>query len=154
MRLSPYLRPELVRADLSAADNLQAIERLVDVLVAAEPELDRQCLLDALLDREQQVSTGLESGVAVPHATVEGVHQTVLVIGRLAQPVDFGTLDGSPVRFIFMMLSPPGAIASHIRLLARIARLCSLPEFIEAMERAAGDAGLLEAIRQEDARHV
>ena len=154
MRLSPHLHPELVVADLSATTNVEAIEALVDLSLEVLPGLDREVMLGALLDREQQVSTGLESGVAVPHATIEGVTETTLVVARLAQPIDFGTLDGSPVRIVFMMLSPPGAIATHIRLLARLARLCSSDAFLDAILTAPDAKALLEVVEQEDARHV
>lgn len=154
MRLSPYLKPELVVADLAATTNVEAIEALVDRTLEVLPQLDRATLRGALLDREQQVSTGLESGVAVPHATVAGLAETTLAAVRLAQPVDFGTLDGSPVRIVFMMLSPPDAIATHIRLLARLARLCSSDAFLTAILEAPDAQALLEVILQEDARHV
>lgn len=154
MRLSPFLHPELVVADLPVATNVEAIEALVDMVVETTPELDRAVLLGALLDREQQVSTGLESGVAVPHATVDGVGETLLVVARLARPVDFGTLDGSPVRTVFMMLSPPDAIAIHIRLLARLARLCSSGAFLDAILAAPDASALLQVVQQEDDRHV
>lgn len=154
MRLSPYLQPELVVADLPATSNVEAIEGLVKLTLQVLPQLDRAALLGALLDREQQVSTGLESGVAVPHATLDGLAETTLAVARLAQPVDFGTLDGSPVRIVFMMLSPPDGIATHIRLLARLARLCSNDAFLTAILEAPDARALLEVIQQEDARHV
>ena len=154
MRLSSFLHPELVVAGLKAVDNVDAVERLIDRLLTVQPGLDRRVLVGALLDREQQVSTGLESGVAVPHATVEGLEQTLLMVAQLEDGIDFGTLDGSPVRIVFMMLSPPGGIATHIRLLARIARLCSDEGFREALLSAGDSASLMEAIQREDARHV
>lgn len=154
MRLSLYLQPELVVADLSASTNIEVVEGLVERVLQVLPQLDRAALLGALLDREQQVSTGLESGVAVPHATLEGLAKTTLAVARLARPVDFGTLDGSPVRIVFMMLSPPDAIATHIRLLARLARLCSSDAFLTAILEAPDAQALLEVILQEDARHV
>ncbi len=154
MRLSPYLRPELVVVDLEAADSREAIGNLVDTLVGVHPDLDRQLLLDSLLEREKDVGTGLESGVAVPHATVAGVERTILMVARLLEPVDFSTRDDSPVRILFLMISHPDAIATHIRLLARIARLCSNDDFLQAM-LAARDAGdLLAVVQREDARHV
>lgn len=154
MRLSPYLQPRLVVVDLKAVSNVEVIERMIDLVVEHVPGLDRTGLVGALLDREQQVSTGLAGGVAVPHATVEGLDRTLLAIGRTARPVDFGSLDGSPVRFVFLMLSPPGGIATHIRLLARIARLCSHPGFLDAMGQARDSADLLSVVRLEDERHV
>jgi PTS system nitrogen regulatory IIA component len=154
MRLTPFLRRELVVAGLQAGDNVEVIEGLVDLVCAVEPSLERVGLLAALLEREQQVSTGLESGVAVPHATVAGIDGTLLAVARLAKPVDFATLDGSLVRFVFLMISPPSGLAVHIRLLARIARLCALPAFLEAMDAAQDDAGLFQVIEHEDDQHV
>jgi len=154
MRLSPFLRPELVVTDLPAATNVEVIEALADLAVAVLPGLDRSALLGALLERERQVCTGLQSGVAVPHARLDGLPETTLAVARLARPVDFGTLDGSPVRIVFMLLSPPDGIAAHIRLLARLARLCSNDAFLDAILEAADARALFEVIRLEDDRHV
>jgi PTS system nitrogen regulatory IIA component len=154
MRLSPHLNPTLVITDLEATSSEHALELVVDMLRTALPDMDHEVLLDRLLTRDRQGSCGLEFGVSVPHATLEGHKKTTVLIARLASGVDCKARDGIPARLMFVMISPPDAIATHLRLLARIARLCSRQEFIDALLQAADAKALFELVRREDERHV
>ena len=154
MRLSDYLDPALVFCDLPAADSRDLLSRVSERVCKQHPELDKKVMLRKLQEREEKSSSGLEDGVAVPHAMIPGVTKTICVVARLADPIDLGTVDGSPVRIVFALISSPEAVATHIRILARIARLCSVPAFIEKMNQAKDDASLYEIIHEEDNRHV
>jgi PTS system nitrogen regulatory IIA component len=154
MRLTDYLDPALVACDMQAADSRDLLSQISARVCRRHPELDKKVLLGKLHEREEKSSSGLESGVAVPHAMVPGVQKAICAVDRLAEPVDLKTLDGSPVRIVFTLLSAPEAVATHIRILARIARLCSVSEFIEKMNRARDAASLYTVIQEEDARHV
>jgi PTS system nitrogen regulatory IIA component len=110
--------------------------------------------MEELLDREKSYSTGLECGIAVPHAMVEGVEKTVCLVATMQVPVNMGTVDGSLVHTAFLLLSPPEAVATHIRLLARIARLCSETAFVERLRRSPDAETLYRTIVEEDERHV
>ena len=154
MRLSDYLDPVLVVCDLQAADSWDLLSQISERVCGQHPELDKKVVLSKLQEREAKSSSGLEGGVAVPHAMIPGVTKAICAVVRLADPIDLGTLDGSPVSIVFALISPPEAVASHIRILARIARLCSLPAFIEKMNQAKDDAALYEIIHEEDNRHV
>ena len=76
-------------------------------------------MLDALLAREQTSSTGVGSGVAVPHARLAGLDRMRGVFLRLETPVDFDSVDGAPVDLIFALLAPADAGSEHLRALAR-----------------------------------
>ena len=133
MRLSDYLDPVLVVCDLQAADSWDLLSQISERVCGQHPELDKKVVLSKLQEREAKA---------------------ICAVVRLADPIDLGTLDGSPVSIVFALISPPEAVASHIRILARIARLCSLPAFIEKMNQAKDDAALYEIIHEEDNRHV
>jgi PTS system nitrogen regulatory IIA component len=154
MRLSDYLDPALVFCGLAAADARELLSRVSERICRQHPGIDRKVLLGKLREREEKSSSGLEGGVAVPHAMVPGVQKTICVVIRLAGPIDLKTIDGSPVSIVFALISPPEAVAAHIRILARIARLCSVAEFIEKMNQAKDAASLYQVIHQEDLRHV
>ncbi len=154
MRLSDYLDPELVFCDLPVTDSRDLLIQISERVCRRQPQLDKQALLGKLREREEKSSSGLEGGVAVPHAMVPGVQKAVCAVIRLAGPINLKTLDDTPVRIVFALISSPDDVATHIRILARIARLCSFPEFIEKVDSARDDSSLYEAIRQEDLRHV
>jgi mannitol/fructose-specific phosphotransferase system IIA component (Ntr-type) len=153
MRLSDYTQPELIVSACQGSTREQVLDELAGVLCRVHPMLEREQVLTSLLNREKTGKTGMEKGVAVPHITIPGLEKPQLLIARLAERVDFATLDHSPVRIVFMLVSPPGEIATHIRLLARIARLCSDNTFLDAI-LAANAHDLYLVVTQEDARYV
>jgi PTS system nitrogen regulatory IIA component len=154
MRLSDHLDPALVFCDLEAADCRDLLFQISERVSERHPDLDKQVLLGKLQEREEKSSSGLEGGVAVPHAMVPGVRKAVCVVIRTAKPINLKTMDNSPVRIVFALISSPENVATHIRILARIARLCSIPKFIEKLNSAGDAASLFEAILEEDSRHV
>ncbi|MDA1259780.1 MAG: PTS sugar transporter subunit IIA, partial [Planctomycetota bacterium] len=100
------------------------------------PSADREALLAQLEDRERMASTGLGGGIALPHPRTPSsdfVREPVIVIGLLAQPVEWRALDGAPVRTAILLVSPtPHA---HLQVLSRLAFLLREPRFAEALAR-------------------
>jgi PTS system nitrogen regulatory IIA component len=154
MRLCEFLDPALVICDLQAKDSRELLSLISERVCRLHPDLDKKVLASKLQEREEKSSSGLECGVAVPHAMVPGVEKAICVAIRLAGDIDLQTVDGSQVCIVFALISPPDAVATHIRLLARIARLCSDPAFIERMLAAEDAAALHQVILTEDNRHV
>ena len=109
---------ETVRLDSKAAILARLADRFAQVYA-----LDRDRVLDRILDRERLGSTGFGRGVAIPHARVEGLSRPVAAFQRLEVPVDFDAADGIPVDFVFGLLSPENAGAAHLHALAAISRM-------------------------------
>lgn len=154
MRLSDFLDPALVICDLQVKNSRELLSQISERVCRQHPKLDKKALLNKLQEREDKSSSGLEGGVAVPHAMVPGVLKAICMVIRLAGPNDLQTLDGSPVSIVFALISPPDAVATHIRILARIARLCSIPAFVDNILAAPDSASLHQVILKEDNRHV
>lgn len=154
MRLSDFLDPALIICDLRVKDSRELLSEISERIGKLHPGLDKKILLSKLQEREDRSSSGLECGVAVPHAMVPGVSKAICAVIRLAGYIDLQTVDGSPVSIVFALLSPPDAVATHIRILARIARLCSIQDFIDQMLAAKDSAALYQVILAEDKRHV
>ena len=93
-------------------------------------------VLDALLAREDQDSTGLGGGVAVPHARLKGADRVRGIFIRLETPVDFGSVDDRPVDLIFALLGPTEASTEHLRALARVSRALRRPDIREQLRHA------------------
>ncbi len=98
--------------------------------------LDEARLLEALLEREALGSTGLGSGVAAPHARVEGLDAVRGVFVRLDTPVAFDAMDDRPVDLIFALFAPPKAGAEHLRALAAVSRALRAPDVREKLRHA------------------
>lgn len=122
MRLDSLTEPDLIFPDLEAADRDGVLRTLADRLARHQGLVDADDLYDKLLEREQLGSTGVGSGVAIPHCKLEGLEEVVLAVGISRKGVDFGAIDTQPVRLFFVVVSPTGTPAAHLQVLAAISR--------------------------------
>ena len=129
MLLSELLTPERVRVPLRGASKEALLEELVGVLHAAGAVDDADAVLAAVRAREQVLSTGVGSGVAIPHGKSDRVAELALAAGVTGGPVDFDSLDGQPVRLLFLLVGPADAAGLHVKALSRISRLVRKDEF-------------------------
>jgi PTS system nitrogen regulatory IIA component len=120
---------------LVAHSKRQALSLLAET-AARRFNLDAGEVLDALLAREQTSSTGVGSGVALPHARLKGLERMRGLFLRLETPVDFDAVDGAPVDLIFALLAPVDAGSEHLRALARVARLLRQKELRQQLRQA------------------
>ena len=106
------------------SDSKEAIiEELVGCLQIGTALTDREKVLQAVLDREKIMSTGIGDGIAIPHGKLPNLDRLHGFFARLNQPIDFQAIDERPVDLIFVLLAPETAGADHLKALARISRL-------------------------------
>ena len=154
MRLSTYVHKDLVIHGLEASDRDRALEAFASTLqdrgfVPSGSEVYR-----ALLTREESHTTALGEGVAVPHATVAHLEETLLLVAAFNRPIPFGPPETEPVDLFFVLISPPGREGEHIKLLARICRLLRHPGVLEELRKASNGDGLRQAVLRVDSAHV
>ncbi len=118
-----------------ASSKRQALQVVAETAASAMG-LDAARVMDALLEREALGSTGLGSGVAVPHARIEGLHRVFGVFVRLDTPVAYGSVDDRPVDLMFALFAPPRDGADHLRALAAVSRAVRSPELRESLRQA------------------
>lgn len=146
MRLSDLLTADAIHLNLRSRTKETVIKSLVKH-AAQTHGLDEKHVLDAVLERERALSTGVGQRVAVPHATLRDLDKAVIVIGRTAQGVDFDSIDGDPVRIVFLLLSPDGDVPLHLKLLSRISRICQKPSLRETLLSATSPEIIEDAIK-------
>lgn len=154
MKLGDYLSAGQVVTDLEPGDVESVLRQLVDPLVRAGRVRDREAVIRALLERETLQSTGIGSGVAVPHAICDELEAPKLVLGLCPEGADFHSLDERPVHLFLMLLSPPDETRIHIKLLARVARLVRHSELVEELLEAGDPEDVVETVRDHERRHV
>ena len=137
MILTQNLKPRQVKVPLESKDRISAITELVDLLDGCGQLLDRDVALQAVLTREQTRSTGIGSGIAIPHGKCTAVKELVIAIGIAAEPIDFESVDGKPVSIIILLVSPSDQTGPHIQALAKISRLMLDEEFRQGLQRCA-----------------
>jgi len=125
------LHRDAVLMNPSVGDKWALLDLFVDHLVLHSrlPDSQKQVAKDAFLAREQTVSTGMECGIAIPHATLEGLGQLIAGIAILPAGLDFQSVDGSPAQIVVFLLVPLEEKLAHVRTLTEIARRLGDPVF-------------------------
>jgi PTS system fructose-specific IIC component/PTS system nitrogen regulatory IIA component len=96
---------------------------LVDAIAALYPECSTDDMLTAVRQREEKMSTGISSGIAIPHAFCRGITHMAGAIGVSQQGIDYGALDNKPVHVVFLLLINEKAEENHLRILKKIFQL-------------------------------
>jgi PTS system nitrogen regulatory IIA component len=135
MDISDLLSADSIILRGGASSKRQALQAVAEAASVALG-LDEAKALEALLEREALGSTGLGSGVAVPHARVEGLEQVCALFVRLDTPVAYESLDDRPVDLLFALFAPLNAGAEHLRALAAVSRAMRSPELREQLRQA------------------
>lgn len=146
--LARILPPEAIELSLRASDRDGVLRELAALLLEG-CELD--CTVEALRDRENQGSTGVGGGVAIPHVRLPFLTETRVAFGRSGGGISFGAVDGKPVDLFFLLLAPEGAAGEHLKSLARVSRLLRTPGVGRALREARTREELLKIIAAEDA---
>ena len=156
MKLSEFVRSELIKVDLKAQDKWDAITQLVDLMVEAkevEPE-NRSDVIDAVFDRERSMSTGMERGIAIPHANSSVIDEVVGAIGISKTGIPFESLDGQPADLIVVLVIPKDKFQRHVRTLAGIARLFNHDQMTSALRNAGSAEEVMNIIRTEEGKDL
>lgn len=122
MEIPDILSKERILISLEVGSKKHALQVLVEHL-ASQTNLAEHKIFDVLLERERLGTTGVGSGIAIPHGKMHGLNQMMGCFASLNDPVDFDSLDGEPVDLIFLLLTPELAGADHLKALAQISRL-------------------------------
>ncbi len=123
MLLTDLLTIERIKIPLHSGTKEDVLRELVEVITSGNSSDDAAEVLRAVREREAVLSTGIGNGVAIPHGKSALVPDLVMAAGRTAAPVEFDSLDGQPVRLLFMLIGPETAAGPHIKALSRISRL-------------------------------
>ncbi|MFP4643284.1 MAG: PTS sugar transporter subunit IIA [Spirochaetales bacterium] len=121
--LAEVLTEDLVKPGLQARTKNDVIVSMLDVLYKTGKVRDRDAALQALMDNEARMSTGMEHGIAIPHAKTEAVDELLACVAVTRKKIDFESLDRKPARIFIMTLSPKGSTGPHIRFLAEVSQL-------------------------------
>ena len=146
MVLTQILQPTSIKAPLEGTDKDSAITELIDTLAVNGQISNREQVLEAVMMREQTRSTGIGSGIAIPHGKCASVKELVMAIGIAPNPIDYDSIDNKPVSIICLLISPHDQTGPHIQALARISRLMLDEEFKGNLEKATSPEAVYEMI--------
>jgi Kef-type K+ transport system membrane component KefB/mannitol/fructose-specific phosphotransferase system IIA component (Ntr-type) len=136
-------------APLAVASREEAIARLAG---AAAPlvGVPAATIAAEVLDREALMPTGVEGGLAIPHARLPGLTQPCVAAGIVPEGVDFNAPDGSPARLVFLILTPRDDNGAQLEIVADIARTFRRPAAREHALRALTHVEFRAVVRTEE----
>ncbi len=150
MTLLDILSADSTLVDLRGETKEDIIAELVDTLAVGDAISDRDKVLQAVLEREKIMSTGIGDGIAIPHGKSDAVEKLVAALGTQRRGVDFEALDGEPAYVFFLLVSPANVSGPHIKALARISRLLKNDDFKKKLIAAETAAEIIEIIETEE----
>ncbi|GGV52203.1 hypothetical protein GCM10010277_48460 [Streptomyces longisporoflavus] len=147
--LSGYLTEQTVKVDLDSADKDSAIREMAHLLAATGKVADVEELVETALRREAQGTTGLGEEIAIPHAKTDAVTSPVVGFARSSEGIEWGAIDGTKAKLIFMISVPESAAGDeHLRILALLSRKLMDTGFRERLEAAPDEAAILGVLRE------
>ncbi|MFH1717550.1 MAG: PTS sugar transporter subunit IIA [Planctomycetota bacterium] len=149
MTLVELVSEKIVKIPLESKDKPDVLRELVQILKDAGEIDDFDGALEAVQEREDKQSTGLEQGIAVPHCKTAAVSRLKLAIGIAPQGVDFDSMDGKPSKLFFLLLAPPDQSGPHVQALAEIAKLARSQVSCRALVNAENAREVVEFMKGE-----
>lgn len=150
MKLSDVINENLILPSVKGSDASSVLREFAEAIAAAGKFADWKPLHEKLLERENQESTGIGNGVAIPHCKLENLQEVVLAVGYSEHGVEFRAIDGNPTYFFFLIVSPSNAAVQHLRALAALSRLLKSQSFLSRLWQRPGKADLIALIRKEE----
>jgi PTS system nitrogen regulatory IIA component len=150
MKILDVLPKDAILADLKAQDKKGILEELVEPISLLK-EVNREELVRVLMERERLGSTGIGSGIGIPHGKLKDLDGLVLGFGLSRKGVDFESMDSRPTHIFFLLVTPENSTGLHLKLLARISKLLKHDPFRERLMKAADREEIYAIIKEEDA---
>jgi len=150
VKITDFLSVKTVIPALANHEKNAVVQELAEWVAVSYPGLERQKVLDVLLERERISTTAIGEGVAIPHGKLPGVERVLGVFARSPRGVDFASLDGGLTHLFFVLIAPENAAADHLKALARISRLLKDESFRRRLMAGQTSDELFAIIAQED----
>ena len=146
MKIHKLIEPENVYVDLAATGMESALSAVAEGF-APKLGLASSSVVESLLERENLGSTSVGDGFAIPHCKTQGLGQIAIALARFADQVPFDDEGRDPVRFVFVVLSPPDQPAAHLQVLSQIARVLKRRDLRGELLAASNADEIVQAIR-------
>lgn len=150
MKLTGLLDESVINVELESIDKDEVFAEMVEMLVRVGRLGDRDAALDAIRSREAMATTGIGSGVAVPHGKSPTVGQLTGALGISREGIDYEATDDEPVHVVFLVLAEANNPGPHVECLGEIARLLQVQGFYDRLRRAESAEEALTVIKAEE----
>jgi PTS system nitrogen regulatory IIA component len=150
MKIIDLLSSERVVSGVQASSKKRLFELASEIIAKDCPDFGAAEVFEGLFARERLGSTGLGSGVAIPHGRIKGVRNAIGSFVQLKQAVDYDAIDGEPVDLLFCLLVPEESTDEHLQILSKLAELFSNKELCKRLRSADNDEVLLKLLTKSE----
>jgi len=154
MKVSDILTEANIDINMPARDKTDAINKMIDLANNSGNVLDLEKIRNCVFDREKLVSTGVGKGFAIPHGKSDEIKDIVAAFATIGEPIDFDSIDGEKVKYIFLLVGKDSMLNTHIKLLSRISRLMNKDDFREKLSAAKSKAEILKLFKDEEQNYL
>lgn len=148
MEIKDVLNEKMMVFDLKAKDKTGVLEELVSVLKENGVVDDEEGFLEVVKKREEEFSTGIGYGVAIPHGKSSLVKKPAIVFGKSRQGIDYNSMDGKPAYLFFLIAVPDNSDELHLKVLAELSRSLMHKEVREELEKASTPEEVIKAFEK------
>jgi PTS system fructose-specific IIC component len=150
MKISDILSADVIDVNTDVKDKDDSLNKIIDLANRSGKILDLKKVTETIFEREKLVSTGVGKGFAIPHGKTDAITDIVAAFMITKNPIDFDSIDGEPVKFIFLLVGKETLLNTHIKLLSRISRLMNKDEFREKLLLAKTKDEVLKIFKDEE----
>ena len=154
MKICGLLSEDHIFFGLKSGDKALVLAEFVKGLKERNLISDDRLILEELLKRESLGSTGLERGIAIPHALTHEIEQSFLAVALFPEGIDFEAVDQMPTHVLLMLLGNKEEPGAQLKLLAHVCRLVKETEFVEKTKHVSTAAEICRILEEEEAKII
>jgi len=133
VKIQELLHKNHILIDLKVKDKLDLITQMGAYLASSCDLDDVDLIINKILERESEMSTGVGFGIAIPHGRIDAISHPHMLACRCKDPVDYNSIDDQPVQLVFMMISPTNTANEHSQILSSLSKIMIVPETRQAL---------------------
>ncbi len=150
MNIEALLSEASIALNLELSSKQEAISAVLELVDSHEHVLDHTLLVEDVMKREHEMSTGIGKNIGLPHAKTAAVSSPLIAMVTIREGIDFDSIDGQPVQLVFLLATPDSMLAEHLKLLGRITRLVGRDEVRQRIINSSSAAEVLSIFREEE----
>lgn len=154
MRIQDILQKNAIIINLEASTKTELLIQMAEYLASLYDLKDKAMVVQKIMNREAEMSTGIGFGIAIPHARMEGIDRVYMIAARIIKGIEFNAIDEQPVHLIFMMISPANTTSPYTQILSSLSRIMSYEEIRQSLIEADTPESFLSVITRGEDKYV
>jgi PTS system nitrogen regulatory IIA component len=150
MKIVDILHADCIIPELHSQNKEEVLEELTTALLKYKGNLNKEALVEVLLERERLGSTGIGDGIAIPFGKIRDLDELILLFGRSTLGIEFDSMDGRPTHLFFLLIAPENSAGVHLRALAKISKLLKSAHFRQRLMESGTREEIFQVIQEED----